>query len=344
MNNSGFAMAGINGYADNVCFLCGKLFDIDRPKTIEHIFPKWILNKYKLWNEKVVLLNGTEIPIRNATIPCCIECNGQYLSEIESQIKSGLDSGYTTFSKLDDLIIWQWVCKIAYGLLRKQRFLSMNRSVSSDETIVDDLFLKLHGNIGDFLKSIKTDFEFENKPYSLFIFPIHKTNKIEFKFNQRCILNNSIVAVKILIDNIGMIIILNDFNFSGRFFEKTIDDIDDSILFDFQIEELFSVICYKISLIKNTFGTIFIPKGETIHVTNMIMSEDKSHNVNHISVHNWNEQVYYSMLIKSWEPYISVLNGFFGHIPKSSIYDDMGIILNKKANWDVDMIRSFYPA
>ena len=39
----------------NKCFLCGILLgDAD---TKEHLFPKWLLRRYNLWDAEIVLLN-----------------------------------------------------------------------------------------------------------------------------------------------------------------------------------------------------------------------------------------------------------------------------------------------
>lgn len=67
------------------CFLCG---ETDKNLTKEHIFPKWLLKKYNLYDKKIkILLNETTISYRNLTIPCCLDCNGKYLSIIEDKMK-----------------------------------------------------------------------------------------------------------------------------------------------------------------------------------------------------------------------------------------------------------------
>jgi len=66
------------------CFLCGE--KLKHSKSKEHVFPKWLLKKYKLFNEKLELLNQTKISYNNLKIPCCSDCNNNYLSQMEKKI------------------------------------------------------------------------------------------------------------------------------------------------------------------------------------------------------------------------------------------------------------------
>ena len=64
------------------CFLCGKKL---KRKTVEHVFPKWLMNDFDLWDQKITLLNQTKINYRQLIIPCCKECNNVYLSKVEKK-------------------------------------------------------------------------------------------------------------------------------------------------------------------------------------------------------------------------------------------------------------------
>ncbi|CUP05012.1 Uncharacterised protein [Clostridium baratii] len=69
------------------CFLCGEELNSNN-STVEHVFPKWLQHKFDLWNKKLILLNGSEIQYKNLTIPCCKNCNNNYLSnELEKKFR-----------------------------------------------------------------------------------------------------------------------------------------------------------------------------------------------------------------------------------------------------------------
>jgi len=58
--------------AEKRCFACG-----GPPSTGigEHVIPLWLQNKLSLFDEQLTLLNGTRIPYRKLTVPCCANCN-----------------------------------------------------------------------------------------------------------------------------------------------------------------------------------------------------------------------------------------------------------------------------
>lgn len=95
---------------DSHCFLCGSPVS-GETKTREHVFPDWLLNRYNLHNRTITLLNGTHIPYRNLTIPCCDTCNKELLSRIENQVaRATLDP--KDFLQLDEKLVFQWLSKI----------------------------------------------------------------------------------------------------------------------------------------------------------------------------------------------------------------------------------------
>lgn len=99
------------------CFLCGKTYN--GAKTVEHVFPKWLQNSFELWDQKIRLLNGTLLPYRRLTIPCCKLCNVEHLSKLENEVKNSLLSGYASANRLSSNTWYLWGAKLFYGVLRK---------------------------------------------------------------------------------------------------------------------------------------------------------------------------------------------------------------------------------
>jgi hypothetical protein len=106
------------------CFVCGKPASTD-----EHIFPKWLQRKFDLWNQTMRLPNDTEIKYRQLTIPCCAQCNGTYLSQIEDAVKK---------NSATDSQLWKWGLKVHLGLLSKHKELWWDRKEKS-ATLADIL-------------------------------------------------------------------------------------------------------------------------------------------------------------------------------------------------------------
>jgi hypothetical protein len=105
------------------CFACG-----GTPSTGqgEHVVPLWLQRRFGLLDQRLTLLNGTMLPYRKITVPCCQACNNGFLRDIENGIIEILDrSG--EFTDADRLILAQWLCKMFLGILIKESALSVDR-------------------------------------------------------------------------------------------------------------------------------------------------------------------------------------------------------------------------
>src|SRR5690242_11096441 len=101
-------------FGSDVCFLCGATLDVKRDSD-EHVIPKWIQERYQLWDQKLHLLNVTTIPYRQLKIPCCSVCNSERLSRIEAQVQRACDAGREAVQSLSPLTLFLWAGKILYG-------------------------------------------------------------------------------------------------------------------------------------------------------------------------------------------------------------------------------------
>lgn len=102
-------------YTQDHCFLCaGILRQTDR--TAEHVIPKWLQDEFGLWNQRLVLPNGTSIPYRQLTIPCCKRCNNVTLSKIEPRIRKFAQGKFETANRAPKILWFAWLAKIYLGL------------------------------------------------------------------------------------------------------------------------------------------------------------------------------------------------------------------------------------
>ena len=72
-------------FSETTCFLCGS--DVENNQSSrEHVFPKWLLHHFGLWDKPITLLNGTKLAYRQLVIPCCQYCNNECLSSVEREV------------------------------------------------------------------------------------------------------------------------------------------------------------------------------------------------------------------------------------------------------------------
>lgn len=232
-------------FTNDRCFLCGELLT-DNNRSKEHLYPKWLQNKFNLWNDSLILLNRTSIKYKDLTIPCCKRCNEIMSNKIEKPIQQLVDGGYDTFVDCNKEIVFQWLTKISYGILFKELSLKFDRSNPDSEPIFDPNDMKERKMQYMFLKSIINETTFHNKPYSIFVFKV-KTNGERYWSWE----NPFIHTFCLQMNDIGIVACLMDNNLNEQFFlgfEKQRNLLDQH-LHPAQFLEVCAMIVYKASLI-----------------------------------------------------------------------------------------------
>lgn len=95
------------------CFICGR-----EASTVEHVIPKWLQNRFNLWNLRLGLPNGTSIPYRQVTVPACGKCNNEVYGALEDRVRS---------NNATESDVWKWANKIHYALGHKDKILFWDR-------------------------------------------------------------------------------------------------------------------------------------------------------------------------------------------------------------------------
>lgn len=85
-------------FGQSTCFLCGCRLT-RHSRRDEHVFPKWLQKQYVLWNKTLVLLNGTTIPYRKLTVPCCKNCNSKHLEPFEKIMARAVREAHGRFER-----------------------------------------------------------------------------------------------------------------------------------------------------------------------------------------------------------------------------------------------------
>jgi len=235
-----------HNYDSNSCFLCSVLLDEDN-KTEEHVFPKWLQKKFKLWDQELGLVNRTRIKYRDLKIPCCKECNNNILSGLEIEIKNSVELGYESFILLDEFKIFKWISKIFLGIIFKELFLPFDRKNPNSQTIMDEELLKKYRILHLWLQlDIKDTKEF--CPGSIFIFKSQKPSEVKKQFDLIDDASNGVICIRML-----DIFLVADFLENGihkRSMGDFLDIYKTIYLHPDQCRELGARIIYKASLLE----------------------------------------------------------------------------------------------
>ncbi|NQT56944.1 MAG: hypothetical protein HQ551_12040 [Desulfobacteraceae bacterium] len=175
----------------DTCFICGR-----KAVTVEHVIPKWLQHRYNLWDELLLIPNGTSIPYRKLLVPACKKCNNEVYGELENRVSSG------TATESD---IWKWTNKIHYSLCYKDRFFNWDRRnpgykigdvISSNDPLERDRH---------FLHCVSGDFNTDPDPFGS-VYKFNFGEKVEFAFAH--IIHSS--SLSFSLGNVGYVVFVTD--------------------------------------------------------------------------------------------------------------------------------------
>jgi hypothetical protein len=252
---------------DKCCFLCGK--DLIKECSVEHVFPKWLLKKYNLWNQKkIVLLNASTLPYRQLTIPCCVECNTQHLSRVDGEVSKSVKEGFESARKVPEKSWYLWVAKIFYGILRKEVSLAIDRANLSKGNILTEDVLDSFKSLHLFLQAFRGMHRFNGDvPYTILLCNLHDIGE---KFDFRDNLFQSTVAVRM--GEIGIIVSFEDGGLVKDTYGKYVNEVDGRKLHPVQFIELYAKVTYQVKLLQTplTYETAFHVEGQRIATTQIV--------------------------------------------------------------------------
>jgi hypothetical protein len=197
-------------FDSNFCFVCGEELEFERGNVSqEHVFPKWLLKKFSLWNESIVLLNGSKIRYKDIKIPCCKTCNNVHLSSIESEINNAFVEGYEAFCKLDKVRLAIWLIKIYLGMLRKEATLALDRSAPDSKRIIELDDMSPYRILQAILKGASRPLNFRcdaaDIPASIFIYKIKEGTGPDFNYFDTW----SSMCLKLKIGQVGLLAVFD---------------------------------------------------------------------------------------------------------------------------------------
>lgn len=288
-------------YVDNVCFLCADKLS-DGNFTEEHVFPRWLQHKYELWNQKLVLLNGTSIKYKNLKIPCCNSCNNELLSELENKIRMASEKGFETFVEIGDYDVFRWISKIFLGIIYKELFLYYDRKDKRSGFILTDEFIKRYAILHFWLQLSNRNDDKTFCPGSIFILKSQIPDSTKEQFDLIDDSSNGVIYVRF-----GQIVIIADFLENGihkKFLEDEIEKLHKIELHPLQSKEFAIRVIYGAKLLNIETDIRF----ELLEDKLLLKLEWKPTNKNGELFSKWNQEEYAKYL------------SFYTHTPFEQVF------------------------
>lgn len=225
----------------DVCFYCARSYARSQ-MTDEHVFPKWLLHAFDLWEEKLTLPNGTSISYRQLVVPCCALCNNHYLSRLDNVARSVYKFGQEKVQP-SRLILYHWISKIFYGLIYKDFFLRADRAYPELGTIASLETLNRYSDHLEFMQEARDELVFaEFNPFSLFAFECQEASRQQVNFDYIDDTNSAVVGIRM--GKVGLVLVTSDGGIQQPF-DKVLYEEAPHPLHPIQFRELCAKVIYK---------------------------------------------------------------------------------------------------
>ncbi|MFC4293461.1 hypothetical protein ACFO0A_00130 [Novosphingobium tardum] len=233
-----------SAFTGGQCFACGGEPTAGQG---EHIIPRWTQRRFDLFNQTLTLLNGTRIPYRQLTIPCCERCNNGFLRDIENAVIEFLER-----PDFDDagarVTLGRWLCKVFIGLLVKETTLSADRRNPSKGSILPRDFLDEFRQAQFILQSGRKQTTFHSlhgpHPFTLYMYRIEPDDDFG-EFDLSTHLTGQSIAVRL--GPVGVVFV-NDGGLQYEAGRKGPLDLDGRRLHPLQFSEVVARVHYKATL------------------------------------------------------------------------------------------------
>ncbi len=311
-------MLEIEDQKDDVCFLCGVTLDA-KSRSVEHVFPKWLLRKGNLFNETLFQSNASTLPYRQCTIPCCVLCNSGPLSKLETEIRNAFGGGPEGVRNLEAERLSLWMAKIYYGTILRSNLLPTDRANPSGGPIVPDEVMPILSMLRFFLQRIRIDHQFNFDPDSTFVTNVHRYDKPDRDFDWMAATvigkpgrERFVPALALRHNGVGVITLFGDGGAHKKLCASAFDEFTDVQLHPVQFVELACHAFYKHSLFTDSIGycTSHVQGGPMITIAHIPASGP--------TWNQWDTEEYAMCLFRqlSARPHLGVSdfsNVFFGN-------------------------------
>ena len=231
-------------FTNGQCFACG-----GEPTAGhgEHIIPRWAQRRFDLFNQSLTLINGTRIPYRQLTIPCCESCNNGFLRDIENAVIEFLERPDFN-DPIPRVTLGRWLCKVFVGLLLKETTLLLDRRDPSKGSIVPQDLLEEFRHAQFILQSARKRTVFRSlhgpHPFTLYMYRIEPDENFG-DFDLSTNLSGQSIAIRL--GTLGVVFV-NDGGLQYEVGRKGPLNLDGRRLHPVQFSEVAARVHYKATL------------------------------------------------------------------------------------------------
>lgn len=219
-------------FDNKTCFLSG--LELQSADEQVQVFPLWMMRAFNLEDQPFKMLDESMVTYKSLKLPCSTLVAEQ-IDTIEQEVEQAMAVGYTAVKGLPDVVLFQWVAKILYGVVFNEIQAGKRQAVlSGEEMNFSQALVHKFRNLHAMLQSLIVPMTFEVKnPFSILVLPVDNATDT---FNYRDEINTLIFAVRM--NNFAIIATMQDNGTHAIYHEAELAAVEGHVLHPIQFEEI----------------------------------------------------------------------------------------------------------
>ncbi len=275
----------------NTCFLTGK-------ETTESItvFPEWLMKRFNFDQDAFEMMDKVnKLLYADLKMPCSEDAK-LAIEEMDAKVKTAFDAGYESMKKLDDVLLFQWIGRIVYGVLYHELSIERERMDKYQKPFELSPFLKeRYAYFHCMLQSLVIPMSFsELKPWSISVFQLKYSADI---FSYRDDAVN--LMFQLGINGFGFVAALQDNGAIGEKQAEILEKIEGHVLHPIQFEELYGRFHYSEYIFQYKPSYHITETENGIHIEALPIEIDASRPL----FGHWDDDMFAQVLANYWQVY-----------------------------------------
>lgn len=280
-------------FDNSACFISGKpLQSMDEQIQV---FPLWLMRRFDLEEKPFKLLDESISRYKNFKLPCAAD-TALRLEELEQRIEAAFAGGYEAVSQLDDVVLFQWIGKLVYGMIFNEIQVGIRQQLLSGEAMnFSQVLAHKFRNLHLMLQSLIRPMQFDGvQPFSI---TVVKVDNPENTFNYRDEINTLVFSMRMA--DVGIIACLQDNGTNKIYHEEYLEKIKGRILHPIQFEELCGRFFYSAYLFNRLPEYTVLPTPDMVYIEPMSLADMAMKPI----FDPWQVKVYGQVLENFWKPW-----------------------------------------
>lgn len=280
-------------FDNKTCFLSGEKLQSEDEQI--QVFPVWLMRAFELEEKPFKLLDERITTYKTLKLPCSTT-TAIRLDELEKEVEAAFMAGYAAVSQLDQLMLFQWVGKMVYGVIFNEIQAGIRQQLLSGEPMnFSQVLVQKFRNLHVMLQSILLPIQFDGAiPFSIVVTEVANA---EDTFSYRDEINTLVFSLRM--KDFGLIVCLQDNGTNQKYHADYLAKAKGHRLHPVQFEELCARFFYSAYLFNRLPEYAVLPAHDRIYIEPMPLSDMSMKPI----FDDWQVKVFGQVLENFWKPW-----------------------------------------